>query len=194
MKFNLEFDLNYKIEPKSNFLKQLSESEMNNLIEYLYSLNENVQWFDVIKKHLNTNNEKFIKHIKSLTWEDHNSNNDFDDGLELKGNSKCKNIYNRVSDLIFTLKLTEKNIIHIPSISNIKINFVLDYVNQIKHEYITFFDTLNIDYELKETTDSKLLTEFYYINFPFSKSNSKILNELIYSIFVNINSDEFVFK
>lgn len=195
MEFNLVIDLNYKIEPKSNFLQQLSESEMNNLIEYLYSLNENVQWFDVIKKHLNTNNEKFIKHLKSLTWEDHNSiNNNFDNGLELKGNSKCKNIYNRVSDLVFTLKLTEKNIIHIPVITDIKINFVLDYLNQIKHEYTTFFDTLNVEYELKETNDSKLLTDFYYINFPFSKSNSKILNELIYSIFVNINSDEFAFK
>lgn len=191
----MNFDLNYKIDSKSNFLQHLSETEMNSLIEYLYSLNENVQWFDVIEKHLKTNNEKFIKHIKSLTWEDHNNtNNDFDNGLELKGNSKCKNIYNRVSDLIFRLKLNEKNIIHIPSISNIEINFVLDYVDQIKHEYTTFFDTLNVDYELKETNDNKLLTNFYYINFPFSKSNSNVLNELIYSIFVNINSDEFVFK
>lgn len=191
----MNFDLNYKIDSKSNFLQHLSETEMNNLIEYLYSLNENVQWFDVIEKHLKTNNEKFIKHIKSLTWEDHNNtNNDFDNGLELKGNSKCKNIYNRVSDLIFRLKLNEKNIIHIPSITNIEINFVLDYINQIKHEYTTFFDTLNVNYELKETTDRKLLTDFYYVNFPFSKSNSNVLNELIYSIFININSDEFVFK
>lgn len=191
----MNFDLNYKIDSKSNFLQHLSETEMNNLIEYLYSLNENVQWFDVIEKHLKTNNEKFIKHIKSLTWEDHNNtNNDFNNGLELKGNSKCKNIYNRVSDLIFRLKLNEKNIIHIPSITNVEINFVLDYINQIKHEYTTFFDTLNVNYELKETTDSKLLTDFYYVNFPFSKSNSNMLNELIYSIFVNINSDEFVFK
>ena len=191
----MNFDLNYKIDSKSNFLQHLSETEMNSLIEYLYSLNENVQWFDVIEKHLKTNNEKFIKHIKSLTWEDHNNtNNDFDNGLELKGNSKCKNIYNRVSDLIFRLKLNEKNIIHIPSISNIEINFILDYVNQIKHEYITFFDTLNVDYELKETSDNKLLVDFYYVNFPFSKSNSNVLNGLIYSIFVNINSDEFVFK
>lgn len=191
----MNFELNYKIDPRSNFLQHISETEMNNLIEYLYSLNENVQWFDVIEKHLKTNNEKFIKHIKSLTWEDHNNtNNDFDNGLELKGNSRCKNIYNRVSDLIFRLKLDEKNIIYIPSISNIEINFVLDYVNQIKHEYTTFFDTLNIDYELKETNNDKSLTDFYYVNFPFSKSNSNVLNKLIYSIFVNINSDEFVFK
>lgn len=191
----MNFDLNYKIDSKSNILQHLSEIETNNLIEYLYSLNGNIQWFDVIKKHLKTTNEKFIKHIKSLTWEDHNNdNNDFDNGLELKGNSKCKNIYNRVSDLIFKLKLNEKNIIYIPSLVDIKINFILDYINQIKHEYTTFFNTLNIEYELKETSDNKLLNEFYYINFPFSKDNSKVLNELIYSIFININSDEFVFK
>lgn len=194
MNFDIQFDLNYKIDSKSNFLHQLSETELNDLIEYLYSLNKNIQWFDVIKKHLNTNNEKFIKHIKSLIWEDHNNINNFDNGLELKGNSKCKNIYNRVSDLIFRLKLNEKNTIYIPFISNIKINFVLDYVNQIKHEYVMFFNTLNVEYELIETNDGKLLIDFYYINFPFSKSNSKVLNELIYSIFININSDEFVFK
>ena len=54
-----------------NWLKQLSENEIISLKEYLYSLNSNVNWNVIIEKHLDSNNEKFIKHVKSLTWEDH---------------------------------------------------------------------------------------------------------------------------
>ena len=189
----MEFDLNYKIGANNNNLTLLTNIEKDQLVEYLFTLNENIRWYDIIKKHETTNNEKFIKHIKSLTWEDHDKNANFNIDFELKGNSKCKNIFNRLSDLIFTLKPNQKNIIYIPKISSITINFIYDYVDQIKVEYEEIKNVFNFDIEILETNDIKLLTEFIQNNFPISIDNSEIYNKLIYSIFVNINSDEFEF-
>ena len=93
----MEFDLNYKINPKINTLALLTQYEIDDLIKYLYTLNQNIQWFEIIQKHLNTNNEKFIKHLKPLLWEDHTKNDDYNSEFELKGNPKLKNTFNKLS-------------------------------------------------------------------------------------------------
>ena len=189
----MEFDLNYKINPKINTLALLTQYEIDDLIKYLYTLNENIQWFEIIQKHLNTNNEKFIKHLKPLLWEDHTKNDDYNSEFELKGNPKLKNTFNKLSDLIFKLNLNKKNVIYIPRLDDIKINFIIDYVQQIKYEYTTFLNTFNFEYLFEESSDVKKLNDFYISNFPISTKNSKLFNNLLYSIFVNINSDEFIF-
>ena len=190
----MDIDLNYRIEAKNNNLSLLTITEKDILIEYLFTLNENIQWYDIIKKHENTNNEKFIKHIKSLTWENHDKKNDFESDFKLYGNSKCKNIFNRLSDLIFTLKPDKKNIIYIPIRSTLKINFIYDYIDQIKIEYEEIKNTFNFDIEISETNDKKLLIDFMQNNFPIYNNYSNNLNQLTYGIFVNINSDEFEFN
>jgi hypothetical protein len=202
MDIDSKFDFNWIIDGKTNNLKLLSKFETDMLLSYLYSLNNNINWHDVVKKHLSTNNEKFIKHIKSLTWEDHsyndklldtiltNNNNDY----PLHGNSKCRNTFNHISDLVLQLKLTEKNKIYIPIINNLNINFILDYILQIRFEYEILLNTLHLEYEIIETSNINLLTKFIEDNFPVVLDNTKNYNELIYSIFININSDNFVFN
>ena len=201
MDIDSKFDFNWVIDGKKNLLKLLSKFETDMLLSYLYSLNANINWHDVIKKHLTTTNEKFIKHIKSLTWEDHSYDDKISNVIQLNtndyplhGNSKCRNTFNHITDIVLYLKLTEKNKIYIPIIDNLNINFILDYVLQIKFEYEILLKTLHVDSEIIETSNINLLTKFIEDNFPVVLSNTRNYNELVYSIFININSDNFIFK
>lgn len=64
-----EKDCDSKI-AQDNYLAKLTQSELVLLLQYLFSLNEGVNWGAIVNKHQSSTNKAFIKHVKSLTWTD----------------------------------------------------------------------------------------------------------------------------
>lgn len=135
-----------------NWLKLLSENEIISLKEYLYSLNSNVNWNIIIEKHLDTNNEKFIKHVKSLTWEDHPTGiltQTLVSEFKIESNYKCKNIYDHISELMFKIdfeKFMNKIIYRSSDVMVLNTendNVISGEISQPSNEEIIAFDDLN---------------------------------------------------
>ena len=152
-----------------NWVKLLTSQEKTSLIEYLYSLNSNINWNTIIEKHLNTTNEKFIKHIKSLTWEDHPTGiltQNLISEFKIESNYRCKNIYDHISELMF------------------KVNFE-KYMNKVKYEKVEIEQDINENYV--ETPKNEII-EIDEIKISGSENNSiKILKPDL-----NANISDFV--
>lgn len=135
-----------------NWLKLLSENEIISLKEYLYSINSNVNWNVIIEKHLDSNNEKFIKHVKSLTWEDHPTGiltQSLVSEFKIESNYKCKNIYDHISELMFKIDFEKFMNKIIYKSSDVMImntgndNAINSEISQPSNEEIIAFDDLN---------------------------------------------------
>ena len=141
---------------KENWLSLLTKNELMNLKEYLYTLNSNVNWYTVIDKHMNTNNEKFIKHVKSLTWENHPSgiiSETIMSETQLEPNYKCKNTYDHISELMFKIDF-EKYSNKILYLSNKKYDeIIID--EEPKLENITIDENLNEDVNEQSENETK---------------------------------------
>lgn len=191
-----------------NWLKLLNENEIISLKEYLYSLNSNVNWNIIIEKHLDTNNEKFIKHVKSLTWEDHPTGiltQSLISEFKIESNYKCKNIYDHISELMFKIdfeKFMNKIIYKSSDVMVLNTgnnNVISSEVSQPSNEEIIAFDDLNnisggennyiFNSESKDESkdDSKL--DFNLNSKPDSKDNSNSHFNLNFNTHSNSNSN-----
>lgn len=204
---------------QENYLNLLTEIEITKLIEYLYSLNINVNWYTIINKHKETNNELFIKQIKSLVWEDHSKNPEAISEYTLKNNFKYKKPFNILGSLMFNIDFKKTILILMPDFnSNISVT-VKEYYYEIIEYYKIFFETYNINYEFIQNLNELDKYKDYYLillglltkkinlseltldnniildyNFPISYVLSENYNKLIMLIFDNINSDTFNFQ
>lgn len=169
-----------------NYLKQLSETELQSLEKYLSTLNSNVVWKKIIDKNFETTNEKFMKEIRK----------NISDNVR-----KCNNIYDNIIFLYQHFDFSEKIYILKPNLSNITNIFLIEYYKEIIEEYENFFNFFNYDYEWidEERKNCLLLGDLtkkinydhsMILNniFPLDYYLSKKYNILIFLIFLNINS------
>lgn len=196
-----------------NWLSKLNNEEKISLENYLYALNPNINWYIIIEKHLTTTNEKFIKQIKSLIWEEHPSGflteEDYEDNYSLLNGIKLKNTFDHISNLFDILNFgqCQKTKILKPDLTQKLPDFIKEYYKKIMIDYEHFFELFRIKYEyVSQEEDGCLLlgqltkniiynkTMFLNYSFPINYKFSEIYNNLIMAIFVNINSDNFDFN
>lgn len=185
-----------------NWLKLLNENEIISLKEYLYSLNSNVNWNVIIEKHLDSNNEKFIKHVKSLTWEDHPTGiltQTLVSEFKIESNYRYKNIYDHISELMFKIDFEKfmNKIIYKSSdvmvLNTTNDNVISSEVSQPSNEEIIAFDDLNniSGGESNHTFDSE--SNFNTHSNSHSRNNSKLDSEVDFNSHsnshFNLNSD-----
>ena len=209
---NDDLKTNSKNIGNENWLTQLNIKEKIALENYLYALNSNVNWYLIIEKHSNTNNEKFIKQIKSLIWEEHPSgiltDENYEDNYMLLNGIKIKNTFDHISRLFNILNFDLRKIkILKPDLTQNLPDVIKEYYKKIMLDYELFFKIFQIKYKyISQEEDECLLlgyitkniiynnTMFLDYSFPINYQLSDVYNNLIMLIFVNINSDNFDFN
>ena len=196
---------------KENWLSLLNKFEMSALENYLFSLNQNINWNTILEKNLETNNEKFIKQIKSLIWEDHPSgiltDDYFEDNYVLIHGIKIKNTFDHLSFLFDNINFDEIIKILKPNLDYPLPEIIYEYYNKIINEYNFFFKMFHIKYQYIEQEENNCILLGYLTkkinynqtmklnyDFPIKYDLSDNYNKLIMLIFVNINSDIFDFN
>ena len=196
---------------KENWLSLLNKFEMSALENYLFSLNQNINWNTILEKNLETNNEKFIKQIKSLIWEDHPSgiltDDYFEDNYVLIHGIKIKNTFDHLSFLFDNINFDEIIKILKPNSDYPLPEIIYEYYNKIINEYNFFFKMFHINHQYIEQEDDNCILLGYLTkkinynqtmklnyDFPIKYDLSDNYNKLIMLIFVNINSDIFDFN
>lgn len=203
---------NLKTIANENWLSQLNNKEKISLENYLYALNPNINWYIIIEKHLTTTNEKFIKQIKSLIWEEHPSGilteENYEDNYSLLNGVKLKNTFDHISNLFDILNFDQRKIkILKPDLTQNLPDVIKEYYKKIMVDYELFFKIFQIKYEYISQEEDKCLllgqitkniiynkTMFLDYSFPINYHFSEVYNNLIMAIFVNINSDVFDFN
>ena len=203
---------NLKTIANENWLSQLNNREKISLENYLYALNPNINWYIIIEKHLTTTNEKFIKQIKSLIWEEHPSGilteENYEDNYSLLNGIKIKNTFDHISRLFDILNFELRKIkILKPDFTQNLPDVIKEYYKKIMLDYELFFKIFQIKYEyISQEEDECLLlgqitkninynkTMFLDYSFPISYQLSSVYNNLMMLIFININSDNFDFN
>lgn len=196
---------------KENWLSLLNKFEMSALENYLFSLNQNINWNTILEKNLETNNEKFIKQIKSLIWEDHPSgiltDDYFEDNYVLIHGIKIKNTFDHLSFLFDNINFDEIIKILKPNSDYPLPEIIYEYYNKIINEYNFFFKMFHIKHQYIEQEENNCILLGYLTkkinynqtmklnyDFPIKYDLSDNYNKLIMLIFVNINSDIFDFN
>lgn len=207
----LELNNNLKDISKENWISLLNKTELSSLENYLFSLNQNINWNIIIEKHLETNNEKFIKQIKSLIWEDHPNGilteEYFEDNYVLTYGIKIKNTFDHLSYLFDNINFNEIIKILKPDFNYILPEIIYEYYNKIINEYNFFFNIFHINYQYIDIEEDNCLLLGYLTkkinynktmklnyDFPIKYNLSDNYNNLIMLIFININSDVFDFN
>lgn len=202
---------NLKDVSKENWLSLLNKFEISVLENYLFSLNQNINWNTILEKYLETNNEKFIKQVKSLIWEDHPSgiltDDYFEDNYVLIHGIKIKNTFDHLSFLFDNINFDENIKILKPNFDYPLPEIIYEYYNKIMNEYNFFFNIFNINYQYIEKEENNCILFGYLTkkinynqtmklnyDFPIKYELSNNYNKLIMLIFVNINSDVFDFN
>lgn len=177
-------------------LINMKQNDIDKLIEYLYTLNRNINWNSILDKHMQTTDEKFIKHIKSLTWTDKDEVRE-DNDLENHVLNLLLNFSNR-RDILKILKPNYNT--NIPAVLKSSLEIVLkEYtdileISQLRYKLIDVEEdgcilfgsiTKKISYNCTMILDQTL---------PIFYGMSDVLNNLIMCIWVNLNSMEFDFQ
>ena len=174
---------------KENWLLLLNQEEISTLENYLFSLNNNINWHIIIEKHLSTSNEKFIKQIKSLIWEEHPSGifteDYFEDNYILNYGIKIKNSFDHISNLFDTIDFSKKVKILKPDFNYPLPEILHDYYNKIINEYEFFFSIFNINYEYVENFEENEIKSNDEVQ---TKSEEKHYNPPIKSVKKTSNS------
>lgn len=195
-----------------NWLIQLTSKEKISLENYLYTLNPNINWYIIVEKHLTTTNEKFIKQVKSLIWEEHPSgiltDENYEDNYSLLNGIKIKNTFDHISRLFDILNFDQQKLkILKPDFTQNLPDVIKEYYKKVMLDYELFFKIFQIKYEyiIQEEDECLLLgyitkkinyneTMFLDYNFPINYYFSDSYNNLMMLIFTNINSDNFDFN
>lgn len=168
---------------KENWLLLLNQEEISTLENYLFSLNNNINWHIIIEKHLSTSNEKFIKQIKSLIWEDHPSGifteDYFEDNYVLNYGIKIKNSFDHISNLFDTINFSKKVKILKPDFNYPLPEMLYDYYNKIINEYEFFFSIFNINHEYVENFEENEIKSNVTVQIKSDEKHYNLLNKSI---------------
>ena len=172
------------------------QSYKNELVSFLTSMNENIDWETFVNTNMSLDPEKLIGKLKSLLWIDKNLS--YDKGLQnnLKNFTRYTTLIHKYWSVLFA-----ESTIHIIDISDDTAQSLSEFIIEEVKDRISvlcrLFDIMNIKYELIKSVpnDSKILIPTGSIT--YKNPNSLLTNfkglmliDDFYNIYENENENE----